>query len=201
NKNHNMGEYQSFRDCYMGDTSLYTRKNPLKFNLKDLLAVIPGIRMEWMLAYQKEFDERYYDIHQMPPKHHKYFKIKSYIPLKVVLKTSNDDFNVIYDLGDAGEIHKPKYVINLGIHGYDFGLNGEDVIYTHNFVHIIDIYYLSMFILCHYARYRPVEWNKFLKTDNNLFLIQTFLRRAELDFPMLIYSEITGIKTYFKTFG
>ncbi|MGZ7108436.1 MAG: YaaC family protein [Methanobacterium sp.] len=121
NKNHNMGEYQSFRDCYMGDTSLYTRKNPLKFNLKDLLAVIPGIRMEWMLAYQKEFDERYYDIHQMPPKHHKYFKIKSYIPLKVVLKTSNDDFNVIYDLGDAGEIHKPKYVINLGIHGYDFG--------------------------------------------------------------------------------
>lgn len=59
-----------------------------------------------------------------------------------------------------------------------------------------------MFILCFYARYRPSEWDQFLKKDNNLFLIQTFLRRAELDFPMLIYSEITWNKDIFqKTFS
>ena len=104
-------------------------------------------------------------------------------------------------MGDTGEIQYPKYVVDIGIHGFDFGKSGGEFIFNKNFAHIIDVYYLSMFILCFYARYRPVEWNKFLKEDNNLFLIQTFLRRAELDFPMLIYSEITGIKTYFKTFA
>lgn len=194
------GEYQNFRDCYLSDT-IYARKNHLKFTLKDLLAVTPGIRMEWMLAYEKEFDERYYDLHHMLPEHHNYFKSPSYVPLRVILKTLEDDFNVIYSMGDSGIVHDPKCVVDIGIHGSDFGMSGRDFIYTNSFVHVIDVYYLSMFILCFYARYRPSEWNKFLKEDNNLFLIQTFLRRAELDFPMLIYSEITGIKTYFKTFG
>jgi len=178
----------------MGDTSLYAREDPLKINLKNLLAVVPGMRMEWMLAYEKEFDERYDDLHHMPPKHDKYFKIPSYAPLKDVLKTSKKTFKIIYEMGDLGEIHIPKSVEENGSDGTLF-------INTYNFVHVIDIYYLAMFILCFYARYRPVEWNKFLKENNNLFLIQTFLRRAELDFPMLIYSEIRGIKTYFKTFG
>lgn len=193
------GEYQNFRDCYMADTHIYARNNPLKFTLKDLLAVTPGIRMEWMLAYEKEFDERYYDLHHMPPEHHKYFESPSYVPLRVVLKTPEDDFNIIYSMGDSGIVHVPKCVVDIGIHGSDFGKSGRDFIYTNNFMHVIDVYYLAMFILCFYACYRPYEWNKFLKEDNNLFLIQTFLRRAELDFPMLIYNEITGIKTYFKT--
>lgn len=199
--NNKVGEYQSFRDCYMADTSIYTRKKPLKVNLKDLLAVVPGIRMEWGLAYEKEFDKKYLDLHRMPPEHNKYFSIPSYEPLRATLKTSKEDFNIIYGMGDTGEINKPNFVVDIGIYGSNLGLNGIKYADIDNFAHIIDIYYLTMFILCFYARYRPVEWNKFLKKDNNLFLIQTFLRRAELDFPMLIYSEITGIKTYFKTFG
>lgn len=195
------GEYQNFRDCYMADTSIYTRNNSLKFNLKDLLSVVPGMRMEWMLAYEKEFDERYYDLHNMPPEYSKYFKIPSYAPLKVTLETSEDDYIVIYDMGDAGEIHDPKWVIDFGNHGSNMGMGGKEFVYTNKFVHIIDIYYLAMFILCFYARYRPSEWDNYLKEDNNLFLIQAFLRRAELDFPMLMYSEITRIKTYFKIFG
>lgn len=198
-ENKRIGEYQSFRDCYIGDTRIYTRKKPLKINLQNLLAVIPGIRMEWQLAYEKEFDQRYHEIHQIPPEHDKYFTIQSYEPLKSKLKTSKEDFNIIYDMGDTGEINIPTYVVDTGIHGHKLGLQNIKHGDSPHFAHIIDVYYLAMFILCFYARYRPVEWNDFLKEDNNLFLIQTFLRRAELDFPMLIYSEITGIKTYFKT--
>ena len=200
-ENKKVGEYQSFRDCYIGDTIIYARDNPLKVNLKDLLAVVPGMGMEWKLAYKKEFDERYYNLEDIPPEHDKYFSVPSYGPLKGVMKTSKEDFNIIYGMGDTGEIHNPECVVDIGIHGSNFGKAGRDFIYYKNFAHIIDVYYLAMFILCFYARYRPVEWNKFLKENNNLFLIQTFLRRAELDFPMLIYSEITGIKTYFKTFA
>lgn len=199
-ENKKVGEYQSFRDCYMGDTRIYARNDALKVNLKDLLAVVPGIRMEWKLAYEKEFDQKYHDLDLLPLEHDKYFFVHSYEPLKTVLKTSKAEFNIIYDMGDAGEIETPNFVIDLGIHGYRFGINGKFADIP-NFAHIIDVYYLAMFILCFYARYRPSEWNKFLKEDNNLFLVQTFLRRAELDFPMLIYSEITGIKTYFKTFA
>lgn len=201
NKNKSVGEYQTFRDCYMGDTSIYTRNKPLKINLQDLLAVVPGIRMEWKLAYEKEFDKKYHDLQNMPSEHDKYFRIQSYEPLKAVLKTSEEDFNIIYDIDDIGEKDKVLYSVDIGIYGTDLGLNGIKFTYTPTFAHIIDVYYLAMFILCFYARYRPVEWKKFLKEDNNLFLIQTFLRRAELDFPMLIYSEITGIKTYFRTFA
>lgn len=199
--NKKIGEYQSFRDCYIGDASIYARKKPIKVNLKNLLAVVPGIRMEWQLAYEKEFDQRYHEIHQIPPEHDKYFIIQSYEPSKSKLKTSKEDFNIIYDMGDTGEINIPTYVVDTGIHAPKLGLPNRKFVDIPNFAHIIDVYYLAMFILCFYARYRPVEWKKFLKEDNNLFLIQTFLRRAELDFPMLIYSEITGIKTYFQTFA
>jgi len=200
-QNERMGEYQSFRDCYIGDTRIYTRKKPLKINLQNLLAVVPGIRMEWQLAYEKEFDQKYHEIHQIPPEHDKYFIVQSYEPSKSKLITSKEDFNIIYDMGDTGEINIPNYVVDTGIHAHKLGLPNRKFADIPHFAHIIDVYYLAMFILCFYARYRPVEWNDFLNEDNNLFLIQTFLRRAELDFPMLIYSEITGIKTYFRTFG
>lgn len=200
-ENERIGEYQSFRDCYIGDTRIYTRKRPLKINLQKLLAVVPGIRMEWQLAYEKEFDQRYHEIHQIPPKHDKYFIIQSYEPSESKLITSKEDFNIIYDMGDTGEINIPNYVVDTGIHAPKLGLQNRKFADIPQFAHIIDVYYLAMFILCFYARYRPVEWNDFLNEDNNLFLIQTFLRRAELDFPMLIYSEITGIKTYFRTFA
>jgi hypothetical protein len=197
---HRTGEYQTFRDCYIGDTRIYAREYPLQIHLKDLMAVVPGMRIEWNLAYDKKFNSVYDDLSQERA-HDKYFEVPSYAPLRTVLKTSDDSFNIIYGQGDQGEVHVPKYDADLGIHGYYKNLNVSKFIYTTEFAHIIDIYYLIMFILCFYARYRPFKWSQFLKTENNLFLIKAFLRRASLDFPMLIYSELTGIKTYFETFG
>lgn len=194
------GEYQTFRDCYMGDTRLYARKHPLNINLKDLLEVIPGMRIEWQLAYEKNFNKVYRDLHRNITRH-KHFGSPSYEPFGVILKTSEENFNIIYGIYDEGEVHNPEYVVDLGIHGYYDGLNISKFLETTRFIHILDAYYLTMFILCFFARYRPYEWNKFLKRESNLFLIKTFLNRAELDFPMLMYSEFTGIKTYFSTFG
>lgn len=193
------GEYQTFHDCYMGDTRIYARKYPLKIDLKDLLAVVPSLKVEWNLSYEKNFDTVYDDLSQNLRVHNKYFKSPTYEPSKIHLKTSEDEFNIIFGLGDEGEVHHPEWEADLGIYGIQNNI--AKIIDTKKFVHIIDIYFLTMFILCFYARYRPNEWNEFLLKENNLFLIKAFLRRAELDFPMLMYSELTGIKTYFETFG
>ncbi|MDY9924381.1 YaaC family protein [Methanobacterium sp.] len=61
-ENKKVGEFQTFRDCYMGDTTIYTRNKPLKIHLKDLLAVVPGIRMEWIFAYEKKLNKKYNDL-------------------------------------------------------------------------------------------------------------------------------------------
>lgn len=192
------GEYQTFRDCFIGDPRLYTRKHPLKIDLKDLLSVVPSMRLSWMLAYNKKLDATYGELNQTIT--NKIFKCSSYIPAETCLKTSNEDFNIYYGMGDEGEVDLPEYVVNLGTHGINYN-NATYFIEIPKFIHLIDVYYLAMFILCDYARYRPLQWSEFLNKDTNLFLIKNFLRRAELDFPMLIYSELTGMKTYFEKLG
>lgn len=190
------GEYQTFRDCFIGDPRLYAREHPLKIDLKDLLSVIPSLRLSWVLAY-KNINSLFENLNN--PRVTGYNFKSSYISAETCLKTSSGDFNVYYGMGNE-DIDKPEYAINLGTRAINY-TDATYFIEIPKFVHLIDVYYLAMFILCDYARYRPSSWSEFLNKDNNLFLIKNFLRRAELDFPMLIYSELTGMKTYFEKLG
>ncbi|MGP8024541.1 MAG: YaaC family protein [Methanobacterium sp.] len=103
---------------------------------------------------------------------HKFRGIGNDDPFKNTLETSIGEF----------EVHLKR------------GLTKND-----RMLHIIDIHILAMFIPCSFARYKPLKWRDTIEksTDINSFLINAFLRHSELDFPMLIYSELIGIKTFF----
>ena len=64
----------------------------------------------------------------------------------------------------------------------------------------MDAHFLSMYILCHFARYRPLKWIETIENspDINSYLINAFLRRSELDFPILFYNELTGTQLQFR---
>lgn len=170
------GEYQLFHDCYLGDTSIYS--NNIEIDLKDLLSVIPGIAFEWKLSYdllklpedvvKAQFDRNY-----------DYTRARVDQAYKNIIETPEGEFNVLYCNNEEG-------IVNL--------------FENEHFVHVMDVHYLSIFILCHFARYRPLKWIKIIEKsqDINSYLINAFLRRSELDFPILFYSELTGTKLRFS---
>lgn len=163
------GAYQTFRDSYINDTFLYTnRENTFKFNLKELLSLIPGIAVEWKLAYE--------EIPQQP----------------------TQSKTVGIDDPKENAIKKAKY--NFEVLDHDVIKNQK---LNQKFVHLIDIHFLTMFILCTYARYKPLEWKRIIDgfETSEMLVINSFLTRSSLDFPMLIYSEITGIYTFFSPFA
>ena len=170
------GEYQIFHDCYMGDSAIYANK--LEIDLKDLLSIIPGIAFEWKLSYdlpklpddivKAQFDVDY-----------DYTRSRIDEPYLKIIKTPNIEFNVLFCNSDEGKTNK---------------LENE------YFIHVMDAHFLSMFILCHFARYKPVKWIKIIEESPsiNSYLINAFLRRSELDFPVLFYNEMTGTKLHFS---
>lgn len=164
------GAFQTFRDTYISDTSIYTcKENTMKFKLKDLLAVIPGIANEWMITYygwpssteSKNFPTKGID--------------DSYTnELRDV--SGKYRFKVYRDLRDLEEKNKFN-------------------------AHVIDAHFMAMYILCTLARYYPSHWVDLIENSKKAFVINTFLTRSELDFPILIYNEITGIETNFLPFA
>ncbi|MDZ4172558.1 MAG: YaaC family protein [Methanobacteriaceae archaeon] len=170
------GEYQIFHDCYLGDTTIYS--NETEINLKDLLSVIPGISLEWKNSYEfpklpdslvnAQFDMDY-----------DYSRSKLGESYCETINTSNGEFTVIFCNNDEGK---------------------TSMLENERFLHVMDAHFLSMYILCHFARYRPLKWIETIENspDINSYLINAFLRRSELDFPILFYNELTGTQLQFR---
>lgn len=180
------GAYQTFRDTYIEDTSIYTETNQLvEIELKELLSVIPGIATEWKLSFEGIPDVPISNVTDtITLENHEevmYFQQTGFTePFKRNLDTS--EFNL--------DIYYPS-ISNEFDH-----LNNKTI-------HIIDAHFLAMFILGSFARYKPLEWTNIIEGSDKgqIFVINSFLRRSMLDFPMLIYSEIMGIDTYFMPFA
>lgn len=161
------GEFQTFRDTYISDTTLYTfKENKLSFDLKELLSVIPGIANEWRITYQGRANPKEFRTTGILAAHKK-------------------------ELNDI----TAKYTFKLYRNKQDL----KELQEKFN-VHVIDAHFLAMYILCTLARYYPQRWQKIIENSKEAFLIKAFLTRSERDFPILIYSEITGMETHFLPF-
>jgi hypothetical protein len=173
------GEFSIFHDCYIGDPYVYS-SNDLEISLKELLSVIPGIAMEWDIAYNGLPEHPTNGIPEHSPKYSRLTSTPNFEPYKKCLSSSKKDMDVYFGT-DEGILSLPD---------------------KSPFIHVIDAYFMAMFILCHMARYRPLKWMDMLNNSQNTnsYLINIFLRRSELDFPILIFNEMTAIKHYFSTF-
>lgn len=174
------GEFTAFHDCYMGDPFIYSFDD-LKVSLKELLSVIPGIAMEWNITYN--------GLPQDPPEgtippitdpYSRFTRTTGIDPFKNILSTNKGDVEVYYGSND-GIITLPPA--------------------DKHFIHVIDAHMMAMFILCYFARYRPLKWMEMLNNSEsaNSYLINIFLRRSELDFPILVFNEITAIEHNFSS--
>jgi hypothetical protein len=57
-------------------------------------------------------------------------------------------------------------------------------------LHLIDSIFMTTYILCSKARYKPEHWIKEITSDKRSFILQSFLMKAERRFPNLILNEI-----------